>query len=215
MKRSAILSLVILGLVGVLATVPASADDTLFNNIVTGTSYTSDAYGISTYEQNTNSFTLSSSATITGAVLGLWLSPGDSATEVDWQIVPAVFATTNIAGGDSVIVSSTDMGSILEDSFEMWQVTFGIPDLTLGPGTYYLEIDNVNTVSSRGAGWDVSNGPNSTGYIRDLSPLPTSETFEILGNEGPSAVTPEPSSFLLLGSALAGLAGVIKRKLRA
>ena len=72
MKRSAILSLVILGLVGVLATVPASADDTLFNNIVTGTSYTSDAYGISTYEQNTNSFTLSSSSTTTLGDLINW-----------------------------------------------------------------------------------------------------------------------------------------------
>jgi hypothetical protein len=35
------------------------------------------------------------------------------------------------------------------------------------------------------------------------------------GYEEPPATTPEPSSFLLLGSGLAGLAGLIKRKLMA
>lgn len=214
-KKSAIVSVLVLGLVGALATVPAFADDILFDNIVPGTSYTTDAYGINYYEQNTNSFVLGSSSTITGAVLGLWLNPGDSATDVDWQIVPTVFGSPNIAGGDSGVLSSADMGSILGGDFEMWQVTFDIPGVTLGPGTYYLEIDNVNTANGGGASWDVSNGPNSTGYIQDLSPLPASETFQILGNEGSVAATPEPSSFLLLGSGLAGLVGLIKRKLQA
>jgi hypothetical protein len=39
-----------------------------------------------------------------------------------------------------------------------------------------------------------------------------SETFALYGSSSP---VPEPSSFLLLGSGLAGLVGVIKRKLMA
>ena len=69
------------------------------------------------------------------------------------------------------------------------------------------------------AGWDISNGPSvaysvlygSTSNL--VVPGSNSETFQILGT--PADVTPEPSSFLLLGSGLVGLAGVLKRKLMA
>jgi hypothetical protein len=49
--------------------------------------------------------------------------------------------------------------------------------------------------------------PDSTGQILDLADFS-------YGTEGTS-VTPEPSSFLLLGSGLLGLASLLKRKLRA
>ena len=220
MKKSAVLSILILGLAAALAAVPACASDlVLYDNTVSGTSYETNSYVINSYEQNTNSFILSPTYpgypdyTITGAVLGVWLTPGDSALDVDWQIVSTPFATPNIAGGTSGVLSSTPEGTL--DGFDMYQVSFSIPSLTLAAGTYYLEIDSIDTSSlSNIADWDVSNGA-STGYIQDLSPLPESETFQILGATGGAIITPEPSSFLLLGSGLAGLAGLLKRKFRA
>jgi hypothetical protein len=210
MKKTAILAVLILGLAGTLGTVSAFADD-LYSNI-TSTSYTNTAYTISAYETPTDSFTLSSTSTINSIILGLWLDSGDTAQSVDWQIVPTpLFYSSNIAEGESIVISSTPEGSLY--GFDMYQVTIGNINVTLGPGTYYLELDNVNTADSGSAQWDVSNGASS-GIITDTIPFGNpSETFEIDGTT--NTVTPEPSSFLLLGSGLAGLAGLLKRKLAA
>jgi len=59
--------------------------------------------------------------------------------------------------------------------------------------------------------WDESDGP-SVAYSGNTDGGIPSETFQI---EGTIAPTPEPSSFLLLGSGLAALAGLAKRKLMA
>jgi hypothetical protein len=56
--------------------------------------------------------------------------------------------------------------------------------------------------------WDENSGP-STAYENTLGSIP-SEAFTI-GTGGTS--TPEPSSIMLFGSGILGLAGVLRRKL--
>jgi hypothetical protein len=89
--------------------------------------------------------------------------------------------------------------------------------MTLAAGTYYFTLQNAVTGDGNPAYWDINNGPsvafeNTIGNVNgNLGPGSNSDTFSITG----SAATPEPSSFLLLGSGLAGFAGMIRRKIKA
>ena len=61
--------------------------------------------------------------------------------------------------------------------------------------------------------WDENGGP-STAYENTLGSIP-SESFTLTGvtTTPPPVTTPEPSSIMLFGSSILGLAGVLRRKL--
>jgi hypothetical protein len=217
MKKTAVLSVLVLGLMGALAVAPAFADDTLYDNTYSGSYGNSVNWNQST-NGTTDSFVLNSNATVTGAMVALWLYPGDTATYVTWQITQDPFGIGDelpIDGGTASVSTSNYVTSFtyssgdFSESWDIDNVTFSIPDLSLPAGQYWFELDGVTTAGGNGAGWDESDGP-SIAYNLDAGPV-GSETFQILGS--PDSVTPEPSSFLLLGSGLLGLAGLVKRKL--
>jgi hypothetical protein len=120
-----------------------------------------------------------------------------------------------IDSGTATTFNETDFASPNDGFMFPAQIIFNIDNPDLLAGSYWLEVDNIvgslydNPVSVL---WDTSYGP-STAYSNYSDGSIDSHTFQILGTEDSS--TPEPSSFLLLGSGLAGLAGLIKRKLTA
>jgi hypothetical protein len=215
MKRSAIVSVLSLGLMGALAAVPAFAGDVLYDNTTTYSFGNSPDWSWGT-NGTTDSFVLSSDATVTGITLGLWVNPSDAPASVAWQITNNQFDGSPIAGGTATTLSNTYVTTFTSGVFssDIYDTAFSISGLPLSAGTYWLEIDGATTVLGGGVSWDESLGP-STAYISDGDTEEPSETFQILGENGGPAVTPEPSTFLLLGSGLAGLAGLIKRKVRA
>jgi len=212
MKKSAVLSVLILGLFGALAAVPASAG-TLYSNGAANDEFL--GWTINFGYSVSDSFTLSANSTVTGATFDAWLYPGDTLSTVDWSIGTAEFGGASATADTTGVFKETN-----EYGYDIYSESISIPDLPLAADTtYWFTLQDASVPSGNPVFWDMNNGPsvaweNTLGNLNGVEePGSNSETFQILGNAGP--VVPEPSSFLLLGSGLAGLAGLLKRKFRA
>ena len=97
------------------------------------------------------------------------------------------------------------------NGFDIYTSSVSGLNIDLGAGDYWLELSNGAVADGSNIFWDENDGTslayqNATGSIN-------SQAFTVYGPGG--SPVPEPSSFLLLGSGLAGLAGLLKRKFRA
>jgi hypothetical protein len=118
----------------------------------------------------------------------------------------------NIGSGDLVFTS--DQSPLVTQVFD-----FSGLDMLLDPGTYYLQVSGANvewdsasplTTSAGTLGQQLSCDPFITcsADISRYDPFQGTYAMQIDG----TAVTPEPSTFALLGTGLLGLAGVFRRK---
>src|SRR5271169_4520966 len=162
---------------------------------------------------------LSDGSTVTGFSIGVWEFPGDVLSSVDWSI-------TGGENSGSVFGSGTASGKNLTDKF-ISSNQFGYDvDLITASGlnvaeksgtTYWLNLQNATVPSGDPVFWDENSGAGcggkgcpSSASESSVGTIP-SEAFTI--NPGGSGTTPEPSSIMLFGSGILGLAGVLRRKL--
>ncbi len=165
-------------------------------------------------------------STVGGFNFGVWEYPGDVLTSVDWSI-------TSFPVGGTVYGSGTASGKNLTDQFislnqygyDIDQITvtgLGV-NLTSGP-TYWLNLENAMVPSGNPVYWDENSGIGCKGDDGMGGGCPSqasgggvgsdpAESFDINGPNGGTAVTPEPSSFLLLASGVLGVACVLRHKL--
>jgi len=170
----------------------------------------------------TDSFTLEQNSIVTGVSFAVWVEPGITVQTIDWSIGSSPF------GGTPSIASTTDKLLFLNrQGLDVYEESISAPSLSLDAGTDYLTLQNAMATTpgnpnDQDVYWDLNGGPSTAYQERFGFPANQieSETFEIYGTSGgpggaPSSVTPEASSFLLLGSGLIGLAHIIRRKIQA
>jgi len=219
MKLRIVLLTIILCLA--LAAAPASAQVLYDDGPINGTT---DAWTINYGYVVGDTFTLSANSTVGGFNFGVWEFPGDVMTSVDWSI-------TSQYDGGTVYGSGTANGKNLTDQFiSLNQYGYNIDKITvsnlnvpLSSGTtYWLNLQNASVPSGNPVYWDENSGLGCTGDDGHGGGCPSmasnggigtipAESFDINGTGG-GGTTPEPSSILLFGSGMLGLAGVLRRK---
>lgn len=224
MKRFAL----VLALFSLAGAASAGAETIVFNQI-TGTSFTDTGYtvgfdptlGTSGASVSVDSsFTLGSSATINEIVAGVWVPHGSTLASVQGGIFAQPFAQGNAFLNGSVNPATSTLISS-GGTWDIYEETFVISNITLAPGTYYLAFLNAITQNGNTNGnqvlWDIS---NTNLFTSDRwTTLPSQQsgldatTFELLGPD--SGAVPEPSSLLLLGSGAAALFGAMRRRVKA
>ncbi|MGO9338661.1 MAG: PEP-CTERM sorting domain-containing protein [Terracidiphilus sp.] len=209
MKKSSI-SVLSLSLICAFATVPATAGTLYTNGPINGTfsGLTIDS-GLSV----SDSFTLAQASTVSGADFAVWLFSGDSLNTVDWSIGVTPFGASSGAG----TASPTGVSDFVNEyGFSIDTESFSTPSLFLAAGTYWFTLQNASTSLGDQVFWDINNGSSVAydSYLGNVNgyeePGSNSDTFDINGT-----ATPEPSSWLLLGTGLLGFARMMRRKVTA
>ena len=203
-----------------LAAIPASAQQWSYDDgPINGTT---DAWTINFGFLVSDSF-VAQGSNVTGLSFGVWEFSGDVMTSVDWSINSEENSGTLYGSGTAQ--KGGGAGGTLTDTFissnqygydiDLITVTgLNVNGLTTG-NRYWLTLQNAVVPSGNPVFWDENSGIDcqssgcpSLASENALGTLPA-EAFTI----GGGGSTPEPSSIMLLGSGILGLAGLLRRKL--
>ncbi len=175
---------------------------------------TTDAWTINFGFVVSDTFTISSgNSTVTSLEFGAWLYPGDTLTSVD------VSMTSDINGGtiyfDQIVNFAQSGCTVNQYAFNVCTETGSFHGPTLPNGTYWLNLQNAIVPSGDPVYWDENSGvgctsPGCPSQATTIEPIPP-ESFTLYGS--PSGTTPEPSTIMLFGSGMLGLAGVLRCRL--
>ena len=170
------------------------------------------------YQDISNGFISLATGTANHLEFGEWVLSGSTPTGVDWEGGSSAFSSAYSGhitqnSGNSVLLFTNGFGYGIYDV----NATVNIP-MTAG-NEYWLTLSNAtNTGSTQSGAWDLpgaSGGPATCNFRQSGTNYGScglgGESFTLTGQ--PTTSTPEPSSILLLGSGILGLAGVLRRKL--
>jgi PEP-CTERM motif len=192
-----------------LAVTPALADTLYSNGPYDGNTA---AWGIDHGNAVTNSFAGYAKIGDIKAIRIVYWDPSatDLLSTVDMSIGTTPFGTDEFSGTLTGI-TNTFLG-INQYGYALYQAGAATYDIAAGQASY-VTLSNACTTSgcdTNPISWDENSGP-STAYASGIGSIP-SEAFTLEGTSG-GGTTPEPSSMVLFGSGIIGVAGVLRRRL--
>ena len=213
--RIASLTLLLLALV----TVPAMAQ-TLYSN--GNTNGNTDAWTINFGFVVSDQYNLTANSSITGATFAMWVEPGDTLENAELSITSGENSGTTYY---NQVVNFSQSGCVVNSyGYDVCnESTTNFGTTISSPGAYWLNLQNATTADGDPIYWDENSGP-AKGSENSVGTIP-SESFTVLGSESSTTSTttstststtttvPEPSSIMLFGSGILGLAGMLRRKL--
>ena len=184
---------------------------------ITGPSFPNPA---GSFQDISNGFVSAASGTPTQLEFGEWVLSGSTPTSIGYEIGTTAFGTQ--LGSGTVAQNSTNSVLLFTNGFGygIYDVTIPVTSLAMTAGNeYWVSLSNAaNTGGTQSGAWDLagpSGGPATCNFRQ------SGTNYGDCGTGGESFTlsapccgpTPEPSSILLFGSGILGLAGVLRRKM--
>ena len=168
-----------------------------------------------------NGFISAASGAPTQLEFGEWVFNGATPTSIGYELGTSAFGTD--LGSGTVALSSSNSVFLFTNGFgyDIYDVTIPVSSLAMTAGNeYWLSLSNAtDSLNSNSGAWDLpgaNGGPATCNFrqsgVNDGDCGLGGESFTLTGATT-TGTTPEPSSILLFGSGILGLAGVLRRKL--
>jgi PEP-CTERM motif len=191
---------------------PAMADIPFYNN--GAPNFTTDAWTINSGFSVSDSYMTdrcgSGSCDLTALSIGVWLFTAADGVDMGLDICVGTSPFGTDGGCNTQALGTFEDQGSNQFGFEVGVETFtGLTDKNCG-GACWLTLANATASSGDPIFWDENSGP-SQAFESSVGSIP-SEAFSLTGTPK-TGTTPEPSSIMLFGSGILGLAGVLRRRL--